>query len=251
MSNIILNNLPHPNMRVAKFNCDGELHDKLKRYPFTQLFNRHQSTLILGKAGQGKTSLILSLFSSNRLLKKVYELIILFQPSSSRDSISEKDAIFDNLPDNQVFNELTEETLEEAVSLVDENASEDGNSVIIIDDMTASLKDAGIEKELKNLNWNKRHRKLSFFFLSQSYYAVVKDVRKMFNYIVVFKVAPSELKVIIEENLQGNYDKKTINDLAKTVFDKKYNYLVINCDTGELYKGNKNMFQQIIINADE
>ena len=56
-----------------------------------------------------------------------------------------------------------------------------------------------------------------------------------------------ELKVIIEENLQGNYDKKTINELAKIVFDKKFNYLLINCDTGDLYKGNKQSFQKIVM----
>jgi len=245
MNSITLTNLKHPNMKLAQFNCDGGLHEKLNKYPFTQLFNRHQSTLILGKAGQGKTSLILSLFSSNRLLKKVYDCVILFQPYSSRDSIKEGDAIFDVLPEEQLFPELTEETLEEAVDIIDECAGEGLNSVIILDDVSASLKDKGVEKELKRLNWNKRHRKLSFFFLSQSYYAVVKDVRKMFNYIIVFKVAPMELKVIIEENLQGNYDKKIINELAKMVFDKKFNYLLINCDTGELYKGNKQSFQQI------
>ena len=244
---IQLKSYPHPNLSVAKMNCDGDLHDKLNQFPFTKLFNKHQSTLICGKAGQGKTSLILSLFSSNRLLKKVYDCVILFQPFSSRDSIKEGDAIFDVLPDEQLFNELTEETLEEAVDIVDECAGEGLNSVIILDDVSSSLKDAGVEKELKNLNWNKRHRKLSFFFLSQSYYAVVKDVRKMFNYIIVFKVAPMELKVIIEENLQGNYDKKTINELAKIVFDKKFNYLLINCDTGDLYKGNKQSFQKIVM----
>jgi len=248
MSNIILNNLPHPNMKLAQFNCDGGLHDKLNKYPFTQLFNKHQSTLICGKAGQGKTSMLMGLFSSNRLLKKVYETIVIFIPSSSMDSLKEGQNIFDVLPDEQLFNELTEETLDEAVDIIDETAGEGGNSVIILDDMTASLKDAGVEKELKKLNWNKRHRKLSFFFLSQSYYAVVKDVRKMFNYIILFKVAPSELKVVIEENLQGNYDKKTINELAKIVFDKKFNYLLINCDTGDLYKGNRKSFQQIIMN---
>ena len=99
MNSITLNNLKHPNMKLAQFNCDGVLHEKLNKYPFTQLFNKHQSTLILGKAGQGKSSLIMSLFSSTRLLKKVYECVIIFQPPSSRDSIKEGDAIFDVLPD--------------------------------------------------------------------------------------------------------------------------------------------------------
>jgi hypothetical protein len=241
---IELKEYPHPNLKVAKMNCDGDLHEKLNKYPFTKLFNKHQSTLICGKAGQGKTSLLYGLFSSNKLLKKVYNTIILFQPNSSRDSMEHK--LFDVLPEEQLFNELNEETLEQAVEIVDRTSGEDGNSVIIFDDVTASLKDNEIEKELKRLNWNKRHKKLSFFFLSQSYYAVVKDVRKMFNYVIVFKVSPSELKVIIDENLQGNYDKKKINEISNIVFDEKYNYLVIDSEAGRLYKGNKSSFNELV-----
>lgn len=239
---ITLRQYPHPNLKVAKMNCDNDLHEKLNKYPFTKLFNKHQSTLICGKAGQGKTSLLYGLFS--KPLKKVYETIILFQPKSSRDSMEHK--LFDVLPEEQLFNELNEETLDQAVDIVDSTADEEGNSVIIFDDVTASMKDPEIEKEMKRLNWNKRHKKLSFFFLSQSYYAVVKDIRKMFNYIIIFKVAPSELKVIIDENLQGNYDKKRINEISNVVFDKKYNYLVIDTEAGKLYKGNKSSFNELV-----
>jgi len=228
-------------------NCDGDLSEKLNKFPFTQLFNKHMSCLICGKAGQGKTSLLYGLFK--KPLKKVYNTIIIFQPNSSRESMEDK--LFDVLPENQIFNSLDEETLSDAVDIVEETAGEDGSSVIIFDDVTASLKDAEIEKELKRLNWNKRHNKLSFFFLSQSYFAVIKDVRKMFNYIIVFKVSPSELKVIFEENIQGNFDKKRLIEINKIVFDKKYNYLVIDSENGRLFKGNKSSFQELIFDDDE
>ena len=244
---IKMKSYPHPNLSVAKMNCDGDLSEKLNKYPFTQLFNKHQSTLICGKAGQGKTSLLYGLFK--KPLKKIYNTIIIFQPNSSRESMEDK--LFDVLPENQIFNSLDEETLADAVDIVEETAGEDGSSVIIFDDVTASLKDNEIEKELKRLNWNKRHNKLSFFFLSQSYFAVIKDVRKMFNYIIVFKVSPSELKVIMEENIQGNFDKKRLIEISKIVFDKKYNYLVIDSEGGRLFKGNKSSFQELIFDDDE
>ena len=247
MNTIELQDLKHPNMKLAQFTCDGGLNEKLNKYTFTQLFNKHQSTLILGKAGQGKTSLLYGLFK--KPLKKVYNSIMIFQPNSSRESMEDK--LFDVLPENQIFNSLDEETLSEAVDIVEETAGEDGTSVIIFDDVTASLKDNEIEKELKRLNWNKRHNKLSFFFLSQSYFAVIKDVRKMFNYVIVFKVSPSELKVIIDENIQGNFDKKRLIEINKIVFDKKYNYLVIDSENGRLFKGNKSSFQQLIFDDDE
>lgn len=244
---IKMKSYPHPNLSVAKMNCDGDLSEKLNKFPFTQLFNKHMSCLICGKAGQGKTSLLYGLFK--KPLKKVYNTIIIFQPNSSRESMEDK--LFDVLPENQIFNSLDEETLSDAVDIVEETAGEDGSSVIIFDDVTASLKDAEIEKELKRLNWNKRHNKLSFFFLSQSYFAVIKDVRKMFNYIIVFKVSPSELKVIFEENIQGNFDKKRLIEINKIVFDKKYNYLVIDSENGRLFKGNKSSFQELIFDDDE
>ena len=244
---IKMKSYPHPNLSVAKMNCDGDLSEKLNKFPFTQLFNKHMSCLICGKAGQGKTSLLYGLFK--KPLKKVYNTIIIFQPNSSRESMEDK--LFDVLPENQIFNSLDEETLSDAVDIVEETAGEDGTSVIIFDDVTASLKDAEIEKELKRLNWNKRHNKLSFFFLSQSYFAVIKDVRKMFNYIIVFKVSPSELKVIFDENIQGNFDKKRLIEINKIVFDKKYNYLVIDSENGRLFKGNKSTFQELIFDDDE
>ena len=244
---IKMKSYPHPNLSVAKMNCDGDLSEKLNKFPFTKLFNKHMSCLIVGKAGQGKTSLLYGLFK--KPLKKIYNTIIIFQPNSSRESMEDK--LFDVLPENQIFNTLDEETLSDAVDIVEETAGEDGTSVIIFDDVTASLKDNEIEKELKRLNWNKRHNKLSFFFLSQSYFAVIKDVRKMFNYVIVFKVSPSELKVIMEENIQGNFDKKRLIEINKIVFDKKYNYLVIDSEGGRLFKGNKSTFQELIFDDDE
>ena len=73
----------------------------------------------------------------------------------------------------------------------------------------------------------------------------------MFNYVIVFKVSPSELKVIIDENIQGNFDKKRLIEINKIVFDKKYNYLVIDSENGRLFKGNKSSFQQLIFDDDE
>jgi len=40
-------------------------------------------------------------------------------------------------------------------------------------------------------------------------------------------------------------------EINKIVFDKKYNYLVIDSEGGRLFKGNKSSFQELIFDDDE
>ena len=59
-------------------------------------------------------------------MKKVYDKIFLFQPSLSRASM--KDKIFDSLPEDQKFDEMSLENLQ----IVNDTLDEEGNNCIII-----------------------------------------------------------------------------------------------------------------------
>ena len=78
-----------------------------------------------------------------------------------------KDKIFDNIPDEQKFEELNLENLNDVETNLDE-----GSNIIIFDDMTAYLKDNEIQKKLKNFVFNRRHKILSIIFLVQSWILV-------------------------------------------------------------------------------
>ena len=160
----------------------------------------------------------------------------MFQPAQSRASM--KDKLFDKIPDDQKFEELSIENLD----YVDNNLDE-GNNCLIFDDMTAYLKDNETRKKLKELVMNRRHKHLSIFFLVQTYYSVKKDIRKLFSNIFIFRVSKKEMENIFDEVIETH--KSYIPDITKLVFDKPYKYLFVNTDSQRLFSG----FDEIIIDT--
>jgi GTPase SAR1 family protein len=74
---------------------------------------------IVGPAGSGKTSVMLSMVKSKDGYRKRFHKIIAVIPSSSLSSL--KSNPLDDLPDGQRFEELTYETLEDIIDMVEEN----------------------------------------------------------------------------------------------------------------------------------
>jgi hypothetical protein len=225
---------PKPDLPICQMLCDIKLHDKLDEYDLTKFMNCHSTNLLIGKQGSGKTNLLYSFFKSKKLMNRVYDKIILFQPASSRASM--KDKLFDQLPDEQKFDEISLENLELAESEFD-----DGNNCIIFDDMGAYLKDNEIKKKLKEMIMNRRHKHLTIYFLVQTWFSIEKDIRKLFSNIFVFKVGKKELENIFEEVIER--PKDLVLPISKLVYDKPYQFLFINIDSGRLFKN----FDEIIL----
>jgi len=218
-----------PKLKVTKMICDDPLHEKLNEYDLSKFLNCHSTNLLIGKPGSGKTSTMTSWFQSKKLLKKVYHTIYLFQPSHSTASL--KDNIFEDLPNK--YDELTYETLNDCLEKIKNDDSKFCNA-IIIDDMTAALKNNDIKKLLKQLIYNRRHLRSSLFFLCQTYLSIERDLRKLFSNIFIFKVSIAELDLIFEEHIELN--KEQITTIRKFVFDKPYNFLFLNTDSGRIFK---------------
>lgn len=225
-----------PKLPVCEMVCDKKIHQKLDEYDLTKFLNCHSTNLIIGKPQSGKTNLLYQLFKSKHLLKNCYDKIFLFQPAQSRASM--KDKLFDKIPDDQKFEELSIENLD----YVDNNLDE-GNNCLIFDDMTAYLKDNETRKKMKELVMNRRHKHLSIFFLVQTYYSVEKDIRKLFSNIFIFRVSKKEMENIFDEVIETH--KSYIPDITKLVFDKPYKYLFVNTDSQRLFSG----FDEIIIDT--
>ena len=232
-----------PHLAKTEMNCDIDLAEKLNKYELTKFLNKHSANLLCGRAGSGKTSLLFSMFKSKDIFKKVFHNIFLFQPFASASSV--KNNVFDSIPDEQKFNELTEDSLSGVMDIV-RNEDKKYNNCIIFDDMTAYLKHGEVEKLLKELIFNRRHYRTSVFFLVQSYISVPLQIRKLFSNLFIFKVAKKELEVIRDEILE-TIPKECVGELAKFVFDKPHEYLFINADTQRLFK----KFDEIIIHDDE
>lgn len=216
-----------PKMPVCKMNCDVPLHEKLDNYEMTKYLNCHQSSLIVGKPQSGKTSFLYSLFKSKHLLKKVYHKMFLFQPHQSRQSM--KDNIFSKLPEDQLYDELSLENLDDMMGKLDE-----GCNAVIFDDMTAYLKDKSVAKRLREILFNRRHLHISVFFLVQNYYSVPKDIRKVFNNLILFRCSKMEMKTIFDEVIETK--AKHQDEIVKLTFDVPHSYMFINLDSQRIFK---------------
>lgn len=229
-----------PNLPKCHMICDDGLHKKLNNFDLLTHLNQHSTTLLIGRPGSGKTSLIYSLFKSPQCLRKVFHKIHLFQPSSSGNSM--KDNIFETLPPEQRHDELDIETLEYVYNEI-KSSPKDQNKAIIFDDCSAYLKNKELQKMFKDLAFNRRHHSVSIFFLSQTYFSVPKELRKIFNNLFIFKTSKTELSAIFEEQIELNKD--LVIPISKLVYDKPHQFLFINTDTQKIYKN----FDEIVING--
>ena len=221
-----------PNMPICHMSCDKPLHDKLNKYPMTQCcFQRHSTTAIIGKPGQGKSSYLYSLFKSP--MKKCFNTIYYICPASSMDSMT--DNIFARLPDSQIYNELTDQVLDEIIEKIE--SREDGDKVAIIcDDMGSQLKNHQVQQRLKKIAQNKRHMGIyQTFILLQTWKSAPFEIRRLYDNIILFKVSANEMDTIMTEAMPQY--KQYSQDIQKIVYNKPHQYLAINTGTGRIFKG--------------
>ena len=224
-----------PTFEIINMLCDKPLSKSLDKYDVTKFLNCHSTNLLIGKPGSGKTTLLISLF--NTLLRGCYHNIYLFQPRHSRASM-EKD-IFEELPDEQKFDDLTYENLSSVLEII--KAEPEFNHCIIFDDMGAYLKNNDIRKLLQEIIFNRRHYHISIYFLCQSYLSCENTIRKLFSNIFVFRVNKKEMETIFDEVVESKKD--FIQPILKLVYHQPHQFLFINTDSQRLFSG----FDEIII----
>ena len=243
MTSIQLITHDKPDLPICAMNCDGGLAKHLEKYELTKFLNYHQISLFIGRPKSGKTSLLYSFFKGrgedDKVLRGVYSRVYLFQPANSANSM--KDNIFNLIPKEQRYTELTFANLSEVYHLVAADALRGFKSCIILDDMTAYLKKKETFNLFRELLMNKRHLKLSMFFLVQTWHSVPKDMRRLWDNVFLFRVSKNEMEHIFEELVETHKDN--IDVISKYVFDKPYQFLFINPDSRRMFK----CFDEIIV----
>lgn len=232
MNKLTLKKNKSPNLKIPSFVVDGELHNKLNQFELTKLLNKHNFTLILGKAGQGKSSLEIGFLQTPSLFKSVFHNIILFCPINSRQSLK-NDFWGKNLPDDQIYDELTYETLQQAYDVAQENASEGFKTLIIMDDVQKYLKDNDIQKLLLHMVNNRRHAQLSIHLLCQNYYTIPKQVRMALTNLFIFKVSKPELSNIFNEQVE--IPNEIFNNILQMSYKNKHDFIFIDTNTKKIF----------------
>ena len=228
----------------VKFNVDGIFGDHIKApFPNSSFF-----WIICGKAGSGKTSLLInSLISKkeNRVYRKVFDKIILVMPSNSRKSI--KNNPFDDLPEDQVFESFNDSVIGKIKEIREsfddkKKKKRNRNQLLILDDITAYLKDD--PRLLIELATNRRHLKLSIVLLVQFIRSIPKSVRFQVTHLTFFKPANELDSKIIEEEYV-NMPKDGFKNLTRFVFENAHDFLMIQKDQ-ELYYKNLNKINILV-----
>ena len=224
-----------------KFSVDGVLGEHIQP-PFP---NQSFFQIICGKPRSGKTTFMLNQLISkgdNRIYRKVFDKITLVMPQNSRRSI--KDDPFDDLPADQVFEEFSNDVLEKVrdiradFDVLDKKKKRNRNQLLILDDVTAHLKDKENLKALIELATNRRHLKLSIILLVQFIRAVPRPVRFQISDVVFFKPSNElDVKIIQEEFI--NLKKDDFSALTRFVYDNQHDFLYIDKNSEIYYKNLK------------
>ena len=235
-----LYNLEKPNYKFDKieFKTDHILNKRIKP-PFP---NQSFFMCIIGKARSGKTTFLINMLTNKNIYRKVFDKIFLAVPQSSRKSL--KNDIFEDLPEEQKFNELSPELFntihETGEELINDEGKRPKQQLLIIDDLAVQLKQ--YEYELKQLMFNRRHIRLSVIILSQTLRSIPQALRFQTSQLIFFRSSNNlELEIIREEYIM--MEKKKFINFVNFVFDTKHNFIFIDKDD-ELYYKN---FQKIIL----
>ena len=215
------------NFKPPDFLCDKCIHTQIT----PPLPSTAHAMLICGAPGSGKTSMMVSLLQEKQAYKKAFDQVFVVMPPSSARSL--KKNIFED--HDKMFDDLDVSTLDTILDQTRESTKEKLNSLVIIDDFGAALKDNEIQRQLKELIWNRRHLRTSIWILVQSYISVPLQLRKAVSHIIAYKPRNKiEFHKIFEELVQ--LPREIAHSLSRFIFDVKYNFMFLDCTSGEIYK---------------
>jgi hypothetical protein len=217
---------------IPEFKCDNSLGAHIQ----DPMPASHHMMVMAGAPGSGKSSLALGLLltkGESRVYRKVFHNVFVFMPLHSMHSL--KKNTFENHDPEKTFHEIDSESLEKVYAMVQGFAGDEKNSLIVIDDMTADLKNNENLKFLMMLINNRRHLRLSLWFLVQSYIAIPLSLRKVISHLVMFHPSNKKEYLSLFEELL-HLPRHVADAITQYVFKNKHDFLVVDIVNGNLYR---------------
>lgn len=221
---VTIKTLDKPNLPKVKMNCDDCIDEKLTKYPMIKdVWSKTSFNIICGRMGQGKTSLMTNLVKN--VFKKCYHHIYVVMPFNSRQSI-ENDIFGKYIHEDQLFDTLSEEIINNIYEELQENSKEKEYSLLIIDDFQAQLKDPEIIKTLQKIITKQRHLRCTTFLLQQNFQSLVKPLRELVTNLILFNLGKSQLSKIFDEVVQMDKDK--YEQIIQLCFKDPHDWILVN-----------------------
>jgi hypothetical protein len=212
--------------------CDVIISDAIEDpLPKTSFFGA-----VIGSAGSGKTSLVVNILTMEGGYKKCFDHVHLICPKNSMGSL--KDDIWKNHPADKIHNTLDGMVLKTLHDLCLKRAATKPRAeftLVVIDDMAIWLKQKDIEAKLREMVFNRRHLRLSFLVLVQSYNTMPLTLRKTLSHFFLFKPRNKKEVEIIWEELMF-VSKKTGAQLLKYTYQDQHDFLMGESSTGRFFR---------------
>ena len=212
-------------MKKYKFSCDTKTEGIPDPLPNVLRF----SMAMIGKAGSGKTSLLMNLIcKKGKIYNKKFDKVIVFSPSLR----SMDDCPFDKLPDDQLYEELTAENLQ---GVIDEVTDSGEKILIIMDDVVNDMaKNAELQRLLCKLLMNRRHIAgygggISVIITSQVYNKIPCPIRKTFSHIILMNTKQKrELDTLYDEHILT--ERKQFESICKYCYKDKFDFMYLDLE---------------------
>ncbi|KAJ1615927.1 hypothetical protein T492DRAFT_851215 [Pavlovales sp. CCMP2436] len=90
---------------------------------------------------------------------------------------------------DKVYYDLSKDSLERLITKLEASSKKKQNSLNIIDDFMASLKDNALRQSLEKLICNRRHLRVSVWVITQTYRSMPLTIRKLISDLFLFRVS--------------------------------------------------------------
>lgn len=222
------------NLKRPKFKCDTSLGEHIP----TPLKQGSHFTIFNGTAGSGKTSLLMSLLTEKgdkRVYRNCFNNVYLIIPKHSFASIGKGNPFHKHDPE-KVYHELDVDTLQDIQDKIADSADEKETSLIIIDDFIDTLKDKPVQKALRNIVNNRRHKYTSLWLVSQMLNGIPLAVRRVADSVIAFKPANNREKEILFQEYLHITDKKQQQQISDHVWQKRFDHMFLDPMSSKLYR---------------
>ena len=247
MSAIELKKNPKMKLDIPEFVCDNSpLGDHLNKYDMLKHLNCFGFTGIIGKPASGKTSWLVSTLTGKgeqKVFRKVFDNVLVVMPTSSRNSLKKNP--FKKHDAGKMWDDLDWDTINSIYNSLLASSANKETTMLILDDVGASMKKNEIQTLLRKIIYNRRHLKVHIFIMLQSFISIPKEVRKLFTNVIMFKPSKVEFQNLFDELFETKKDKA--DAIMRFTYDKPHTYLFMNVESQKLYKN----FDEIILPKDE